>query len=272
MTPQSDNTWVDAAIREASPVTEGDLDNWGLEDGYQSLLRQVASTDVVAGVVAMRHRRLSPKASGLALTAVLVFGAGAAAAVGGGALTGVFGNPGSTENDTSEYVNPLSPGYPALERQVDQSLLSDGLRFPPRFDTHALIDNLVNEAIADTKQIERGSSPEDKLFRTHGLRIQVTGIKGTFAGLAQCAWEYTWLGAYAARNRTGESVAVRGMAALNGVITTTPTANGTHTGSITAETNRKKTLIQDVRLMKHGDVSFFQNDTSINCAHTGTGT
>ena len=42
------------------------------------------------------------------------------------------------------------------------------------------------------------------------------------------------------------------------------------TGSITAETNRKKTLVQDVRLMKQGDLSFFQRDTRTNCAN-GTG-
>jgi hypothetical protein len=267
MTPENETSWVEAAIETINPVTDTELDQWDLTAGYQSLLQRVVKIDPSVIVVPLRHRRISRKAAGLALAAVLVAGAGAAAAVGSGALTGVFGQPGSTENDTSEFVNPISPEYPALERQIFQALLSDGLRFPPNVNTHVVIDKLVNEAVARTKQIEEGSSALDKSIRTHGIRVQVTGIKGTFAGAAQCAWEGYWIDGYKAGSRMHEEAAVRGMAALNSVITTTVTKNGTHTGSITAETNRKKTLIQDVRLMKQGDLSFFQRDTSINCAN-----
>jgi len=268
--PEGESTWIDTVVGEINPVTDAELGDWDLAAGYESLLQRIVATDPNANVVPLRHRRISRKASGLAIAAILVVGAGAAAAVGGGALTGVFGKPGSTELDTSEFVNPLSPEYPALERQEFQGLLSEGLRFPPNINTDTLIDHLVNEARAYTKEIKVGTSAEDKSIRAHGIRIQVTGIKGSFAGVAQCAWEGYWIDAYTAGNQTHEEAAVQGMAALNRVVTTTPTKNGTHTGSITAETNRKKTLIQDVRLMKQDDVSFFQRDISINCANSGT--
>ena len=268
MRTESDTAWVDGAIGEVDPLTGAALDSWDLNDGYRDLLERIVSTEVDARVVPLRHRRISRKASGLAVAAVLVLGAGAAAAAGSGALTGVFGQPGYTENDASEYVNPLSPQYPALEKQLFGQLLSEGLRLPPNVKASQVIDDIVNRGIASTKQIEHGTSAMDKSLRTHGMRVQVTGIKGTFAGVAQCAWESYWVDAYKAGNGSNEATAVRGMASLNDVITSTPTANGTHMGSIMAETNRKKTLIQDVRLMNHGDLSFFERDTSVNCANS----
>jgi hypothetical protein len=269
MRTDSDMAWVDGIIGEVDPLAGAELDSWDLDGGYSDLLELVVSSEVDASVVPLRHRRISRKASGLAVAAVLVLGAGAAAAAGSGALTGVFGQRGYTENDASEYVNPLSPQYPALEKQLFQQLLSEGLRLPPNVKASQVIDNVVNQGIASTKRIEHGTSAMDKSLRTHGMRVQVTGIKGTFAGAAQCAWEYYWVDANRAGNGSHEAAAIRGMASLNDVITSTPTANGTHTGSIMAETNRKKTLIQDVRLMQHGDLSFFERDTSVNCANSG---
>jgi hypothetical protein len=270
LTSAGETTWVDAAIGRTNPVADSEPQDWDLAAGYQSLLERIVATDPRVDEVPLRHRRVSRRASGLAVVAVLVVGAGAAAAVGSGALTGVFGTPGSTETDTSEFVNRLSPAFPPLERQLFQELLSDGLRFPPRINTNVVIDSVVNQAAAGIKKIEEGSSSMDKSLRTRGLEVQVTGIKGTFAGVAQCSWEGYWVDAYKAGNQAHEDRAVQGMAALNNVITTTPTKNGTHRGSITAETNRKKALIQDVRLMKQGDVKFFQRDISINCANSGT--
>jgi hypothetical protein len=268
MKPETENTWVDAVIGQINPVSDAELEDWDLDSGYQDLLQQVVATEATPKLVPLRRRRLSPKATGLALAAVVVIGTGAAAAVGGGALTGVFGQPGSTENDTSEFANPISPKYPALERQLFQELLSEGLRFPPNVNTHQVIDNTVSEAIVQAKQFAEGKSALDKSVRRHGIRVQVTGIKGSFAGQAQCAWEYYWIDAYKSDSGAHVRTAIRGMSALNDVITTTPTKDGTRTGSITAETNRKKTLVQDVRLMKRGDISFFERDTSVNCANS----
>jgi hypothetical protein len=95
--------------------------------------------------------------------------------------------------------------------------------------------------------------------------MQVTGIKGAFAGLAQCSWQQNWIQASQADDGAEKNTAIRRMEALDTVITTTPSKDGTFSGSIMAETNQKKALAGYVRHMQHNDLNFIQRVVFINC-------
>ena len=94
----------------------------------------------------------------------------------------------------------------------------------------------------------------------------MTGIKGQFAFLAQCTWQQNWIAGVSRQQRGCKNAAIRGMKALNTVITTTPSKNGAFSGSIMAETNQRKALAGYVGHMQHNDVNFIQRVVSINCA------
>jgi hypothetical protein len=261
-----EGSWVDSAVAGIAPIKDSTLAQLDLTKSFDDLLAHVLESDMSGEIVPLRRRKISRKAGTLAITAVIVASAGAAAAVKGGALTGVFGTGGGTESDTSEYVNVAASNFPAVAHQLFDELHSDGLRFAPGVNTERTISAYVKSNEISISNQERGNSSAARSIRKHGLLRQVTGVKGEFAFLAQCTWQQSWIQAYREHDPAGKKAAIRGMQALNTVITTTPSKNGTFSGSIMAETNQKKALVGYVRHMQHNDVKFIQRVVSINCA------
>ena len=262
--------WVDDALAEIAPVTDEALAQLDLTEGFDDTLDHVLWSDVRGHARPLHRRRVSRRAAALALATVIVGSAGAAAAVKGGALTGLFGSPGSTEMDTSEYVNIAAPGFPALAHQLANQLVSDGLRFAPGFRVNEMTGIVIRDSERLVRQEERGNSAAARSTRENGILRDVTGVKGQFAALAQCTWQQSWLRAYRADSAVETKADIRGMTALNHVITSTPSKNGTFSGSIMAETNQKKALVGYVRHMQRGDYAFINRVVTINCPTVGT--
>jgi hypothetical protein len=264
-----EGAWVDLVVAETAPVKDSTLAALDLTKGFDDLLVNVLGSEVSGGIVPLRRRRISRRAGTLAVVAVIAVGGAAAAAVKGGALTGLFGAPGSTENDTSEYVNIAAPNFPSLARQLGDQLHAEGLRFAPGINPDQMVDLLVNETQRTVRFAEHGNSAAAKDTREHGMLMDVTGVKGRIAGLAQCTWQESWLQAYRAGNPTAKNAAINGLTVLNGVKTTTRSENGSFSGSIMAETNQKKALNGYIGRMRDNDFGFIRRVTTLNCP-TGT--
>jgi hypothetical protein len=257
--------WVDSVVAETSPIKDSTLAQLDLTKGFDDLLANIFGADIPRKIVPLRRRRISRRAGTLTIAALVVASAGAAAAVKGGALTGIFGTGKGTESDASEYVDVAASNYPTVARQLFTQLQSDGLRFAPGTNIDRTINAYVKQEETSIRQLESGNSAEARSIRTHGLEMQVTGIKGVFASMAQCTWQQSWMQAYQEHDGAGKNAAIRGMKSLNAVITTTPSKHGTFSGSIMAETNQKKALDGYVRHMQHNDFEFIQRVISINC-------
>jgi hypothetical protein len=257
--------WVDSVVAETSPIKDSTLAQLDLTKGFDDLLANIFGADIPREIVPLRRRRISRRAGTLTIAALVVASAGAAAAVKGGALTGIFGTGKGTESDASEYVDVAASNYPTVARQLFTQLQSDGLRFAPGTNIDRTINAYVKQEETSIRQLESGNSAEARSIRTHGLEMQVTGIKGVFASMAQCTWQQSWMQAYQEHDGAGKNAAIRGMKSLNAVITTTPSKHGTFSGSIMAETNQKKALDGYVRHMQHNDFEFIQRVISINC-------
>jgi hypothetical protein len=194
--------WVDAALRRAHPATTVDLASMDLEAGFDDLLEQIWSADQPGTPDRPRGRRRRVVVS-LAITGALLGIGGVAAAVGmSGALTGLFGKAGNTENDTSEYVDATKPDFPGLAQQWATQLERGGLRFAPGYDPQGNI----NSVIASLQQAKRQ-------LQSQGVRslVQVTGVKGDIAHVAACTWESSWLDAHQARDQASMNAAALGM-------------------------------------------------------------
>ena len=258
-------SWVDSVVAETAQVTDSTLAAIDLTKGFDELLVNVLESEASGEVVPLRRRRISRRAGTLAIVAVIVAGGGAAAAVRGGALTGLFGAPGKTENDTSEYVDIAAPDFPALAHQLGEQLHAEGLRFAPGINSDQMVDLFVKETQNQVHLDERGNSASAKITREHGELMDVTGVKGHIAGLAQCSWQQNWIQAYKADDSAGKNAAINGLIALNGVRTTTPSKNGSFTGSIMAETNQKNALVGYIGRMRDGEFGFIRRVTALNC-------
>jgi hypothetical protein len=265
-----EDRWVESVVAETATITDPELAQMELTQGFDDVLAQILESDAEGVIRPLRRRRMPRKAATLAIAGVIVASAGAAAAVKGGALTGLFGASGMTENDSSEYVNIAAPNFPALAHQLGDQLRSEGLRFAPGINADQMVDTLVKETQLMVSRQERGNSAAAKATRQHGSFMDVTGVKGRIAGLAQCTWQQSWIQAYQASDAPGKVTAINGLIALNNVITTTRSKNGTFSGSIMAETNQKKALLGYIRHMKDNNFKFIQRLTSINCAPAAT--
>jgi hypothetical protein len=270
MSMDGDDPWVDSAVAERAFVTDAELAQMQLTNGFNDVLARIAAADA-RPAIQRRRRPISRRAATLAIAGVVLASAGAAAAaVRGGALTGLFGAPGMTENDTSEYVNIAAPNFPALAHQLGDQLHSEGLRFAPGVGRNQMVDLLVQEIQRMVMQEEQGTSAAAKATRQHGSFMDVTGVKGRIAGLAQCTWQHSWLQAYEANDAAGKNTAIEGLSALNNVITTTRSKNGTFSGTIMAETNQKNALVGNIRHMKDNDFKLIQRLTALNCPAAAT--
>ena len=129
----------------------------------------------LASVVAGRRRRR--RRSWLAGGAVaVVLGVGGTAVAAGGAHTGLFGLPGFTENDTSEYLDVLAPDF----REVVLSY-ARGVDFAPGYSAETYL------GLYDPAHQRAQVLPE---LRGRGIVVQATGVKGTLQAWAFCSWAH----------------------------------------------------------------------------------
>lgn len=126
---------------------------------------------------------------------VAVAGLAAAALLGtafassdGLARTGIFGSPGFTESDTSEWLNTGAPDF----REVVESLRPSDIPLPAGRSWQPVID----------QQVANG--------QREPARMQVTGVRQAFAFYAVCVWDGEWLAARQAGDtvRVGRAVEV----------------------------------------------------------------
>ncbi|EFC85911.1 hypothetical protein [Parafrankia sp. EUN1f] len=87
------------------------------------------------------------------------------------ARTGMFGSPGMTENDTSEWLNTRASDF----REVMESLQPTDIPLPAGRSWQPVIDNNVANG------------------QREGGLMQVTGVRAAFAFYAECVWDYEWL-------------------------------------------------------------------------------
>ncbi|MFI5959191.1 hypothetical protein [Cryptosporangium sp. NPDC051539] len=113
-------------------------------------------------------------AASAALAAALAVGAPAAANW-IGLHTGVFGQPGATENDTSEYLRVGSPDFPRLLERYGRDY-----PLPPGGDYSSVLRRIRREAAEPL-------GPQT---------IQDTGLRADLAREASCQWQGYWLTGY----------------------------------------------------------------------------
>ncbi|MEX5634050.1 hypothetical protein [Parafrankia sp. FMc2] len=104
------------------------------------------------------------------------------------ARTGIFGSPGFTESDTSEWLNTGAPDF----REVVESLRPSDIPLPAGRSWQPVID----------QQVANG--------QREPARMQVTGVRQAFAFYAVCVWDGEWLAARQAGDtvRVGRAVEV----------------------------------------------------------------
>jgi hypothetical protein len=128
----AEDSWVDSVVAKMALVEDSTLALLDLTKSLDELLGHVLGSDMPDKVVPLRRRRISRRTGAVAVLAVIAVGGASAAAVKGGALTGLFGTPGSTEMDTSEYVNIAAPSFPSW-------LINWAINFRQRgFDLHRI--------------------------------------------------------------------------------------------------------------------------------------
>ena len=170
---------VEDRIRRADPARSYDLADAAVE---------AALTDVALAAIqtpqSRRTRVLRPsRLVALVAAAAVLVGASVAGASWLGAHTGIFGKPGMTENDTSEFLRIGSPEMAAIARDYGRAYpLPPGGSFEPAVD---------------------------QLLHGDGL-IQATGVRALVAMASACQWEREWLRAHVASEvpRARRAVAV----------------------------------------------------------------
>lgn len=143
------------------------------EEGFEQLL--VAVKRSAPPDRRRRGRRRQVILVGALSTALL--GAGGVAVAVGGSHTGLFGPPGKTENDTSEYLDMTAADFHDV-----------ALHYTAPFDYAPGYSAEMYVGILDPRHIEANMAPAD---RGRGETIQVTGVRGYGLGWAFCSWART---------------------------------------------------------------------------------
>jgi hypothetical protein len=118
--------WVDSVVADTAPIKDVALAQLDLTTDFDELLANVFAADMPGEIVPLRRRRLTRKAGTLALAAVIVASAGAAAAVKGGALTGILA-PGRVPSPTpvNTSMSPRPTTLPWRANCLPNSNLTD---------------------------------------------------------------------------------------------------------------------------------------------------
>jgi hypothetical protein len=248
--PADENEWVDSAIADHRGFSDFYLARTALDQGFDDVLAGILAAEPQGTVVSLARRRISHKAAALSVALVVVASAGAAAAVQGGALTGLFASGG--DGDT-EIVNFAAPNFPEVAHDFARQIEGDGLRFAPGYSAEKSIDAVIKNDQDMVTSLGSGETAEQQ-------------IKGEFAYYAACTWQQSWLAASAARDASEMSRDVQGMIAITHVIVSSPGKNGTTvTEAALSGINQTRTQHQLIRYMEHGEVAQLTVDTVNGC-------
>jgi hypothetical protein len=174
---------IERLLADANPVDREDLAAFESARGFDDLFDRIVAVDALDDARnrtdPARRRRTRRTVASLALAATLLAGgATAAAAKWSSAHTGEFGQPGMTENDTSEWLDLGADDAPRIAAH-----LAEGISFAPGDSAQAYIPSLV---------------------RTPGL-MQVTGVRRYLTDDALCGWWGSWLQAEREGNATDQA-------------------------------------------------------------------
>jgi RNA polymerase sigma factor (sigma-70 family) len=133
------------------------------DEGFSALFR-----GLTRGSTRAKHRRRRLLTVVTAVTAGLVGVAGVAVAT-GGAHTGIFGLPGFTENDTSEYLSLNATDFRDTALQY-----TSGFDYAPGYSAQMYL------GLLDPRHMDAQTAPE---LRGRGYVMQVTGVRGARLGL-----------------------------------------------------------------------------------------
>ncbi len=236
---------LDTILRRAAPVDQASLDTPEVHDAIGAMLAQAHSrgdvdgqdgADVLpltgerTGSRTAARRRTTVFRAAVATSLVLAAGTGVAAATGFLELhTGVFGEPGMTENDTSELLRAASPEVPDLLRSYVAEL-----PLAPGFDAEPLIDRFM--------------------AGDHGL-VQADGLRGQTFFWSVCSWELSWLDAHAAGDAEAQDRATVQLARFPDE----PVLGDIDGAGVT------ESLRQIAAAAQAGDPRPIQRDTDVNC-------
>jgi hypothetical protein len=173
-------------LANVAPARDGMFDAPRYTDAVGELARALARTDV-------RRRRRPARVRArwrIAIAVAVVVVVPVASAVGYqlSAHTGLFGAPGMTENDTSEWLRADAPDF----GDVAAKLIPD-LPLPRGASWQAEL----------ARQVEQGQA-EPAL-------VQVTGVRATFEAYARCTWVGAWTSAF---KRADQRAALRAAAVI----------------------------------------------------------
>lgn len=238
VTETAEDTWVDDALSRSRGVSTADVAEMDLWAGFEDLLAHIWASDHAVGRTPGRGRRAV-----LTLAVVgglLGTGGIAAAAAGtsyrsvGGALTGVFGQPGKTENDTSEIVDLNAADFPVVASRLAQQLQQDGLRFAPGYDMGHNVEATVH-----------------RLQRLGG-ETDVTGVEGWIADDAACSWQRSWLTAHDHDDQAAMGVASAGLRQTAGL-------------TIMSQINNTESMSELASDAEQGNAAPLQANVTLNC-------
>jgi len=183
---------LDEALRDAAPLAPGALGGVEVRDAIAALVAETrsavhgrgSSDGSPAGLRSLSSTRRRRRAARTVIASSVLLAAGTGVAAAGGFLglhTGVFGEPGMTENDTSEYLNGTSPDVaPLMRSYLEETPLAPGYS-------------------AD-RLIERYTSGEQHV-------VQETGLRAVVFSWSNCSWELAWLEAHASGDAVAEATA-----------------------------------------------------------------
>jgi hypothetical protein len=194
------------------------------EEGFAELLFALKRS--AAPDQPRRSRRRQVILVGALSTALL--GVGGVAVAVGGSHTGLFGSPGKTENDTSEYLDMKAADFHDV-----------ALHYTAPFDYAPGYTAEMYVGILDPRHIEANMAPAD---RESGETMQVTGVRERGLAWAFCSW---------ARTSTTDPVALDHMRRLAD-------------SDLAHETNLSSNL-ELVDKAAHGDSGPLQRYIELNC-------
>ena len=195
------NDLIDRLTAAADPLTGAPGGVPSVNEALDNLAAGITSTP--ASAAAGRRRRWI--ATGVAATAVLAFGAPAAADW-ISARTGWFGDPRMTEEDGSEWLRLDSPEIPGI---VDEQVRQLSLALPAGVTTSDVVDAVTSRLVANDDRI-----PD---------LMQDTGVRNMVGWDIACRWGWRWLDAIGADQETA-AAARAGMAEAAGRTDALPAA------------------------------------------------
>jgi hypothetical protein len=241
---------LDDVLTRAARVTDPELDTGELGavlDHLPSLLASLDRADVAdapvaaspnastAGHTTSSSRRSPPRSRRRRLLVVAAGSVGAvafatpAAADWVSAHTGLFGEPGLTETDTSEWLDAASPEIADIARDL-------GTQYP----------------------LPSGGSYDDAIARlqANGGLVQETGVDNFMAHEAACQWDRAWLAADTAGDAQAANTAVEVLAA----VPTWETLVASDGGGVTEH------LTEVAAATRRGDRGVVEDHVQANCA------